>query len=941
MTDARWERVKALFSEAVDLSEDERPAFLEQACDGDLDLRRRVEELIAAHGEAGSFMEDPAFQPTPVLRSQEPAAPLFAADEMVADRYRIVRRIGQGGMGEVYEAVDTSLQSRIALKTVRPEIAGIERSVERFRREIQLARRITHENVCRIYELGTHSPPGEPAVLFFTMELLEGETLAQHLRREGRLAEAEARPLVEQLVEALAAAHRAGVIHRDFKSGNVILVPAAGEGTPGLRAVVTDFGLARSIQTEGPGDATLTETGAIVGSPAYMAPEQVEGRRPTPAADIYALGVVLYEMMTGVLPFQDDTPMSAAVRRLTEEPLPPRSVVRSLDRRFEAVILRCLEREPKDRFPEVSDVARALRGETEPSSPRRVKRRRRLLGLAALLGLLTVGAGLWVLSRPEPVRGELGTGELVAGRLRITRLTSTAAREEESSFSPDGRSLVYATYQPDGQYDLFQSRLEDREPVRLTRSEISEETPRFSPSGDMIAYVRVPKESGSPEIWAMTPQGGDQRLLISDADAPAFSPDGREIAFVRQSDRGEFEILRRAVAGPAEDPGVVCSWPWEVVTLSWSPDGSTLAFSDGRRLVLVAAAGGEPQELGTFMDTRIVAWAPSGRAIYCDAYWHGQGNILRVPIDGGDPVQLTGGNDAFCPAVSADGRRLVYAQEQKQIHALRVDTEGAVHTLPLPTTIDCVGVHPDGTAVAVTNWVPSPGEEHLSIVRLDERGDVTREDLGVGYCPSWFDGGKRLVYYDDSQVVVRDLATGNTRRLAGTEGYFFNFQPAADSSGSMVAFPHQGGPQGAGVSLVDLTSGEVRMLAAGEFGAAAFSPDGAWVAVSGSSSFGAGLHLLATHGDDVRVISGQRSYKAAPVFSADGERISLLVDERREPRILTLDRDGAEVEREPLPIPSEAGFWGVFEAHPAGEGWLLLKELYIGDLYLIEAPPEA
>lgn len=312
----------------------------------------------------------------------------FSADRVLAGRYKIIRFLGQGGMGEVYEAEDLELRERVALKTVRTEIAADERTLGHFKREIHLARKVTHPNVCRTFELGhdTASPSG--MVTFLTMELLAGETLAEKLRRDRRMSTAEALPIVQQVAAGLLAAHKAGIVHRDLKSANVILVPSA-EEAGGLRAVVTDFGLAHRGGTAPGTAATAAETGNLVGTPAYMAPEQVEGGAVTPAADIYALGVVMYEMVTGEQPFVGDTPISTAVKRLKERPLSPRSRVPDLDPKWEAAILRCLERNPNNRFASVGDVVMVLGGERV--APGRSQQRRQAAMAAATAVLLLAG----------------------------------------------------------------------------------------------------------------------------------------------------------------------------------------------------------------------------------------------------------------------------------------------------------------------------------------------------------------------------------------------------------------------------------------------------------------------------------------------------------------------------------------------------------------------
>jgi tetratricopeptide (TPR) repeat protein len=274
---------------------------------------------------------------------------------VLGHRYEVVRRIGRGGMGEVYEAFDLTLRERVALKVVRPALAGDRGVMDRFQREIQLSRRVTHPNVCRVFDLGRHRD-GRRDVTFLTMELLEGETLEARIQRAGRLTAEEALPLVGQMAEALDAAHGVGVVHRDFKPANVMLVPGREGGT---RAVVTDFGLALSLEPEA--DALVLSSGSlVVGTAAYMAPEQANGSEATPASDVYALGVVVYEMVTGQRPHVGRSPVELLMNRLSEAPVAPILRNPDLPGRWNRVILRCLERDPARRFATAGEVAHDL-----------------------------------------------------------------------------------------------------------------------------------------------------------------------------------------------------------------------------------------------------------------------------------------------------------------------------------------------------------------------------------------------------------------------------------------------------------------------------------------------------------------------------------------------------------------------------------------------------
>ncbi len=347
-----------------------------------------------------------------------PGAGSLPVGACLVERFEIVRFIGKGGMGEVYEADDRELDQRVALKTVRPELSGDAEMVARFRREIQLSRQVTHPNVCRIFDLFRHRQPDGGDLLFLTMELLDGETIGDRLARAGPLPSDEVWPLARQMAEALAAAHETGVVHRDFKTSNVMLVP----GPQGLRAVVTDFGLARSVVPRGSLDGSLTGGHTIIGTLAYMAPEQMAKREITPAVDVYACGMVLYQMLTGALPFEcGGDPLSAAIRRSQEDPPSPREFHPELDPTWERLILRCLERDPGLRFRDGTELLAAVTGGA--AGPRRGRRTAAVAALAVLaILLLGLAAWRWRRSAPAAAEGRSVAAETVAARRSVAVL---------------------------------------------------------------------------------------------------------------------------------------------------------------------------------------------------------------------------------------------------------------------------------------------------------------------------------------------------------------------------------------------------------------------------------------------------------------------------------------------------------------------------------------
>ena len=340
LTASQWDVAQKLFEGAIALKHEERASYLENACPTDPGLRTEVLNLVRL------YEGDPTFLETPVL-TQLLTTPQLVEGEVVAGRFRVLRHVGSGGMSEVHEAEDLvhrDRPERVALKMIRPGLAALDDLVDRIHAEVQLAHRITHPNVCKVHSLHVDRQPAGDR-LFLIMDFLDGETLRERLARTGPLDTATALSVAEQIAAGVDEAHREGVIHKDLKSSNIMLV-ARRDGT--TRAVITDFGIAAAEE-----DAFKRGTG----TEAYMAPERMIDAGATRAADIYSFGVVLYEMVTGRLPFDSGTPPD---QRRKSPPIP--STIRpSLGRRWDRVILRCLHPSPDARFQRATDAVAALR----------------------------------------------------------------------------------------------------------------------------------------------------------------------------------------------------------------------------------------------------------------------------------------------------------------------------------------------------------------------------------------------------------------------------------------------------------------------------------------------------------------------------------------------------------------------------------------------------
>ncbi len=351
MTPEKWQRLNEVFHCALELAPEDTDGYLREACGEDPELLSEVRRMLEEHSRSGPLDR-------PLLPREPGDEPLFAAGDLLAERWRILRFISRGGMGEVYEAEDLLMHERRALKTLLPAIAADGRMIERFKQEIALSRRIPHSGVCRAFDLAVHAR-GDERVYFLTMEFLEGEPLSARLEREGSLEPAVGRSLMGQIGAALSAAHEAGIIHRDLKPSNIMLVPDGGRE----RAVITDFGLARGVA--GP-ERTLTAPSQVMGTFDYMAPEQFTGSPASFASDQFALGRVAIRMMPGYAGWQ------RAISRATDP-------------------------DPARRYPSVGDFVVALGGARTAAVTVRlpVLRRRHIAAVLGSIAVLAVGLLWW------------------------------------------------------------------------------------------------------------------------------------------------------------------------------------------------------------------------------------------------------------------------------------------------------------------------------------------------------------------------------------------------------------------------------------------------------------------------------------------------------------------------------------------------------------------
>ena len=803
MTPERWQQIKEVFNLALEYEPGQRSSFLSKACDNDTALQAEVESLLAAHDKDGSFIDSPAYKGAFDLLENEP--PELRPGQVLGS-YEITSLIGRGGMGEVYLAEDKRLRRKVALKLLPLSVTKDPDRLQRFEQEARAASALNHPNIIAIYEITEAN-----SILMMATEFVDGETLRERLTL-GALSINEVLNISIQIADALSAAHKAGIIHRDIKPDNIMIRPDG-------YVKVLDFGLAKLSEPDlGQPFAASTQkiktgSGVVIGTVGYMSPEQARGQIVDARSDIFNLGAVIYEMVAGQKPFAGETPSDAFAAILKVEPAPLSRLAPETPIELQRIVGKALRKDREERYQGVKDLLvdlKRLKDDLDFQTRLSTRPHKgRAFVVAAALVLLTTAASILLykfLNRTQP--------EGAPQVFKTTQITFSSGFDVSPSLSPDGKSVAYSSDQ-NGSFEIYIKQLSaGGGELQLTNDGQQNLSPSWSPDGQSIAYHS--KKRGG--IWVTSALGGTPRQLTETGGEPAWSPDGSLIAF-QSGASGEIFSSRsmppstiwivRSHGGTPKQISQAGKPAGGHSSPSWSPDGKRIAFESSdyvfSTIWTMAIDGSDAKRIVTGNEP---IYSADVRYIYF-LNWHsgGSGEFSRIALSpSGDPVgepttvlQPGTGTTVGAPTISRDGKTIVYSGRR---------TVSSLWTMPILPNGDAAGLpatfsadtsqrnsiprfSPDGRKIALNRWRQTMSAD-VWVADADGK-NLTQftNNPGVDSQVGWLPAGDKLAFLTDRdnkhlKLWTVSLATGKQEPLLDLgEGVQF---AAVSPDGNYVAY---------------------------------------------------------------------------------------------------------------------------------------------------------
>jgi eukaryotic-like serine/threonine-protein kinase len=863
MDQDRWREVNTIFHAALEVAPSERHRFVLTATRGDTDIQAEVEALLQGDEDAGSYFEHPPFSSQATVLDED----WLHAGDMLRGRFRIVREIAKGGMGQVFEAFDSELNVHVAVKVLRPEIASDPNAIARFRREVRLARSINHANVCRTFDierdLVTNSRGDTRPITFLTMEFLKGETMSARIRKTGAISPDLAVELARELASAIDAAHSLGIIHRDLKPGNVMLVPTSpSDAHNGLRAIVTDFGLARfsSLSSEPDSSVISQFQGGLVGTIAYMSPEQLAGDSVTTATDIYSFGLILFEMITGCQVFPPESLPEGISQRLAG--LAPRvqECLLKLPQQWAAAVEWCLRSKAAERPESASEVIAVIDGKREPTTSTEVKRQRnRRIALSWVwsIAVSAVLALIYFLRPTLPSPQVKGIRQLTNdGVYKFSDLPSPLGSDESRIYFLETAIVAYTGQPGVGRVMQVSIKGGEAEPVP-SNIPFTQGLYGISRTRSELLLAGPPHQIGGPAGLWLLPLSGTQprrigQIITGWAD---WNSDGTAIYY---DDMDGHLFIANVDGTGARKLLTANGWPaWTRL----SPDGRLLRFtvaqpnSSPNSLWEARSDGSDIRQLlagwSKSADVCCGSWTPDGSYYIFQLTREGRSSLWAVRETGDlwrkvghDPVQLTQEQmSAVAPLISRDGKTIFFIGVKRRGELIRYDLKTHSSSLHLGgISAEMVTSTKDGQKIAYVSY-----PENILWESKPDGGDrhqVTFPPMRA-VLPRWSSDSKRIAFSGQQpggrwQIYVVPDHGGNPQQLTSinTDALDPSWSPDDSSLAFGEAAYEAFASNRPNIHILNLKTGQVNDVpdSKGLF-SPRWSPDGRWLmaVVTGSN----------------------------------------------------------------------------------------------------------